>query len=173
MKKLLILAVSVSCLALAGCSMSRQSKAVSAEQVAASHETSVRRAHDGETLPNVTVSGSSNVVTVSGSRAVSEFEVNDAANTKGAASGESRSTFRGSLSTWLAVAFAALALTALLVGFVVWRNGSAAGRAADAGLAEMIRAVRSKMATATSTTEIAAYAAQVADLESTRGRMKQ
>ena len=129
--------------ALAGCTAARTNQSRSAESVAASHDATIRRAVTGPVTPNITVSGSSNVVTVTPAQSHTDAAVTDQAETRGEASGENRSTFRFGIPLAVALGGVCFGVAALLVAYVVWSRGSAAGRAADAGFSAAIDHVQS------------------------------
>jgi hypothetical protein len=153
--KLIVLGVAGAafCVWMAGCTTSKDARTASAERISASHDASINNALEQQVIPNITVSGSSNSVVVAPQPLKRTTDINDAVDTEGAANNMSRSSFRFSMSTWLAFGFALFGLAFALVGWVVFSRGSAAGKAADATAAEAINAAHTGFASVMSTVE--------------------
>ena len=167
-----IIAVAILSLLFVGCSTSRSSRTRSAENVSAAHASTIEKSLEAQQLPNVTVSGSSNVVTVAPVPVKATIDVSDSASTRGEASGDTRATFRASFSTWLAVAAAAVALAALLLAWVFWSKLSASGSAADRAVAGAISTVETLAAHVSQTEAAHALSTVRASLEKARGKLK-
>lgn len=173
MKKLfrVLLVIVGFCLLLGGCSTEKSARAISSENIAASHESSIKRALEGSQLPNVTVSGSSNTVTVGASPVNSTIDVQDTSNAQGAAAGDTQSHFRASISGWIAFAAAAVAIATLLVAWVLWSKLSASGAAADMGFASAIDTIHALCASNVEPQAAIALASIKAELEKQRGKL--
>jgi hypothetical protein len=156
----------------AGCGLSRKTAASSAQTVAASHASTIDKSLEGQTVPNVTVSGSSNVVTVAPVPLRSTTTVTDRANTEGAATDESRSLFRANVSSWFALGFALFGLAAALVAYWFWSQGTATGRAADAGIGTAIDTVASWQSRVVTEESALALADIKSSLEKQRGKIR-
>lgn len=169
---LLLLFIIVAIYSLTGCSTSKASRAQTAEAVSAAHSATINKSVEGTQIPNVTVSGSSNTVTIAPTPLHATTDISDTANTKGDASGDYRSTFHASFSTWLAIGFAAAMIGALLLAWVIWSKGSAAGAAADQGFAGAINTVATLATHSTEPAVMAALNTVRADLEKARGKIK-
>lgn len=156
---------------ISGCSTSRRATATTAENVAAAHASTIEKSLEADRIPNVTVSGSSNVVTVAPVPTKATVSIDDAANTKGEASGSTRSYFRASVSTWVAVAAAALAISLLLLAWILWSKLSSSGQAADHAFAAGIGTVETLASHVTGDEAAQALATVRAALEKARGKV--
>lgn len=152
-----------------GCRVLRFSQATTAEAVAATHALTVQRALEGETAPHVTISGASNVVHVAPVPLKSETIITDAANTRGTASGTTKTSFRLGISTMVT---GAIALALLLVAYILWAKLTAAGKASDSAFAGLARSIRIRCESSTDANEIARLSPLLAEVESARGRLK-
>lgn len=156
---------------LLGCAASRTARVITAENIAANHSAVIGRSLDSPVIPSVTVSGSSNTVTISPQRALSTLSVNDDSRVNGEASGDYASATKLSFSSWLAVGFAAGCLALLLFAWVLFAKLSAAGQAADRGFSVAIDTVGALASHATTPDTIAALATVKGDLEKRRGQV--
>lgn len=195
MKKLTLIFALVPILLGGGCVSRKASESKSAEQVAASHESTIKQAlripAPQITPPRtVSVSGASNVVTITETfhaqptlHADSEpagmftatTEIQDGAATSGSASSDAKrkSSFTLPLSVSLLIGGVALIILTALVWF--WRHSSASVKAAtdagDAVVAAAIRRLRERAAVSTNFAEIAMHQTDIAHLESERGKL--
>ncbi len=156
---------------LSGCAFEKSSRAITAENIANAHATTIDRTIEGERIPNVTVSGSSNTVTIGTPATMSRLTVNDSADTKGTATGDFTSKTKANVSMWIAIALACLCLGLLLIAYVFFSRATATGMAADKGIAASIDTVATLAAHSTSTEVISALTSVRADLEKRRGSL--
>ena len=170
MKNYFLLALLLLLILLSACSTSRQSRVQTAEAIANTHATTIDKSLQGATIPNVTVSGSSNVVTVAPLPVKQSLTVADNVNTSGTATGDFASSFKFTFSTWIALGFAAIAVAALLFAWVFWSKASATGATADKAFSGAIDTVHT-LSSGVITPEVAQALATIrADLEKRRGQ---
>lgn len=172
MKNFLLFALLLLLILLTACSTSRQSRVQTAENINAAHAATIDKTLQGQTIPNVTVSGSSNVVTVAPLPIKQTLAVSDNVNTTGTASGDFASSFKLSTSVWVCMAFACIGAAALCVAWVFFSKGSAAGAAADKGFAVAIDTAQALAAHSTTPETLQVLATLRGDLEKQRGKLR-
>lgn len=157
---------------LSGCSMSRQARTVTAENISTTQNRTIERALESAVIPNVTVSGSSNTVTIAPPYSKGTLSVVDVSAVDGSASGDVKTASKFSASVWIAIAASAFAVGLLLLAWILFSKLTAVGATSDRAFAAGIDTVGTLAAQATSPETISALTSIRADLEKRRGQAK-
>lgn len=155
---------------LMGCSTSKTARATTAENVSAAHAVTINKSVESHQIPNVTVSGASNTVQIAPMPLRIKTEIDDVADTKGDASGDYRSTFRASISTFVAIGLVLIALAAAAIAWTFFSRLTAIGAAADRGFGSAIDTVSTLASSSTDSATINALSVVRASLEKERGK---